>query len=152
MQTTDDIVLSANEWRVFERELNTPNPERSRRAEAFLSQFDDVVARTCDEGVEFDIPWIDDELVAAATDASAMEKVYGDSVKRTAVVSLHWPLTRTGKGRTANAGIRQFYGVSSRGESAPTNRPCSQIKVIEEYYLLGKEQQASVDQKTLFVA
>ena len=76
MQALDDIILSASEWRAFERDINIPNPERARRAEAFLTQFDGVVtARRSDEGMELDIPWLEDEEVSNGIDVELTERV-----------------------------------------------------------------------------
>ena len=66
MVNNENISLSREEWEAFDRRINTPNPERAHRAEAFLHEYDEIVSvRREGTRTEIDIPWIEEsELLA----------------------------------------------------------------------------------------
>lgn len=64
-----NIHLSKEEWDAFERKLNTLDQERERKAEAFLHQFDGIVAcRQDGDKMAIEIPWLDDDEILALLD------------------------------------------------------------------------------------
>ena len=54
------------DWKAFERKLNTVDRERERRAQAFLHEMDDLVTvREAENHTEIDIPWLEDNALLA---------------------------------------------------------------------------------------
>ena len=61
MANNGNIILSREEWAAFNRRINTPDPERTRRAEAFLHEYDGIVSVNREgDHTEIDLPWLED--------------------------------------------------------------------------------------------